>query len=137
MWRTLIIFSISAFVGVHCFQLLLKQQLLQQQYAEKQHTASRTLQGLAERIRVPTQWESSVRSRRDCLCPPEDGSSEEDEEDSVSDSAEAAFAMVGSLWAVGALPTEVVFPGMEGDRAWGLKSIGNDLEETELEMALQ
>lgn len=131
------LFLISAFVGVQCYQLLRQNQAAE---VAHQQAASRTRQDLNERLRpVPLQYESQVPAKRDCPCPPDDGI-EDDEEDVLSDVGEAAFGIIGSMWAAGALPTPVVFPDVD-DHAhhdiWATASLGDTLEEKKLQMAVQ
>jgi hypothetical protein len=154
MWRTWALFLISAFVGVQCFQRLQQQQ---QHAVEHQFTtltqgvdslrpaASRTRQDFAEMLRpVPLLWESIARPKRDCPCPLEDGGNsleEEDDEDALSDIGEAAFSMIGSLWASGALPTAVIFPDVTNDDdendIWTTASLEDTLGKNKIQMALQ
>jgi hypothetical protein len=155
MWRTWVIFLLTAFVGVQCFQRIQQQQqhavehqvtTLTQGVDSLRSAASRTRQDFAEMLRpVPLLWESIARSKRDCPCPLEDGGNsleeDDDDEDALSDIGEAAFSIIGSLWASGALPTAVIFPDVINDDdshdIWTAASLEDTLGKNKIQMALQ
>mmetsp|Transcript_26729 Transcript_26729/g.64998 ORF Transcript_26729/g.64998 Transcript_26729/m.64998 type:complete len:194 (+) Transcript_26729:32-613(+) len=113
-------------VSVHCFQRLQQQQQNKGSSASvSQHDGSR--HGLFPpkiqdqsilQDRQILQWDSSsILRTKQCSCPPDgiqsDDDNDKEEEDVISNVGEAAFAMLGSLWAEegsNIIPTSLLFP---------------------------
>jgi hypothetical protein len=84
------------------------QAFTQQQHSRK--SAQRTQLQLGQTTRSSTSLDSSKKKFLDCPCPEESG---DDEDDVLEDRREALFAMMGSLWSVGALSTSLLFGSSE------------------------
>lgn len=125
MLRTYLFWTLSVVVSVHCFQ-----RLQQQQKGISRHTqVDDSKEGLFPpkirdqlllQDRQTLQWDSSSTKVKECRCPP-DGSKQSDDdypEDVISDFGEAAFAMLGSIWAEegNLLPTSLLFPQADSDK---------------------
>jgi hypothetical protein len=97
---TTLLLAIISTGSVNAFQ--------QQQHASHHKISSRL--DVQQRTKSSTKLFESSKKSTQCRCPPEE---EEDEESSLLDRREAAFAMLGGLWAAGTLPTALLFGNPE------------------------
>jgi hypothetical protein len=99
-------------VVVSLCEAFTQQQLKQQQQQPSQKHAQLTQLDLQLSMRSSTHLHtSSSKNSKPCRCPDDydyNGEDEDSEEDVLEDRREALFAMMGSLWAVGALPNALL-----------------------------
>jgi hypothetical protein len=88
-------------------QAFTQQQQNQNQNSRK--SAQRTQLQLGQTIRSSTSLDSSKKKSLVCPCPEESWGDEDDDDDILEDRREALFAMMGSMWSVGALSTSLLF----------------------------
>ena len=120
--RTYFVWILLIAVSVHCFQRLQQQTRRPSTTNDSSHQEMESRRNLfppmtqdqvALQTRQTLEWDSSLTQTKECTCPPEYGSQSDDNEDEdvISNVGEAAFAMLGSLWAQeGSIPTSIIFP---------------------------
>lgn len=131
MLRTYLFWSLLVVVSVHCFQRLRQQTgrpfafvYHREQHPPLQMNSSKRnvfLPKIGDKVALQSrqvlEWDSPLRQIGDCTCPHEydnvHQSDHHETEDIISDVGEAAFAMLGSLWAEegSSIPTSLLFPG--------------------------
>lgn len=147
MLRTCLIFWFVCVVvmNVHSFQRLQQrrgetpkqppQQPLDRQTDTKPSLFPPKVQDqIAIQVQKRLQWDSTFRRTKKCACPTEHSTNEE-AEDVTSDVGEAAFSMLGSIWAEeGGIPTSLLFPNAMNDNGdvWLGKHQNNDLSRARI-----
>ncbi|CAJ1964094.1 unnamed protein product [Cylindrotheca closterium] len=127
MLRTFLVWTLFVALSVHCFQHLQQKTRATTSCQRRQEEGDidsrnglfppKVQDQVAQQYRKTLQWDTSSIKSKPCSCPP-DGDDYGDQqimsgadEDVISDVGEAAFAMLGSLWAEGGnIPTSLLFP---------------------------
>lgn len=132
MLRTYLAWILTVAVSVHCFQRLQQRAKGKALFSVSTHHTQQIQQTsgvlfppkikdqVALQDRRGLKWDLSSIQSKECRCPlDDDPGKNEDDDDVISDLGEAAFAMLGSLWAQGdgkIIPTSLLFPDAPANR---------------------